>query len=168
MCAAARELLAPDQRRHAAALAIAPVREEPLAIRERAPLSAADVGDAQRRQPAARETAEIRLPAAARIQLECSRCAGSAATNAARTSSPTSKCSREIAGPSQAVSSPPGTPSARTVLLEHAGGKPAPAGMRGGDARAVAAREQHRQAVRHHDHADAAAPRVTTASAPGG
>src|SRR5689334_19850973 len=71
---AGRDLLAarfaPDQRRESPALAIAPMRKEPLAVRERAPSSTADVGDTQRVQSAFRETDEIGLPATARILVE--------------------------------------------------------------------------------------------------
>jgi len=62
--------ISPDQRRQSAALPVASMRIEPLAIRERAPLPAADIRHAQRQQPQARKTDEIRLPAAARIHPE--------------------------------------------------------------------------------------------------
>src|SRR5262245_59807618 len=58
---------APDQRRHAAAFAVAAVREEAARIGEGAPLSPVDVGDAQRPQAPARKADQVRLPAAARI-----------------------------------------------------------------------------------------------------
>ena len=102
--------------------------------RERAPFTTADVGDAQRCQPAARETREIRLPSAARVGAE------SAAApligrdeRGAHVLADFEMLGARSPGPSHAVSCAPGTPIAATVLLEHAGGESTPAGVRGRD-----------------------------------
>src|SRR6185295_8980606 len=55
-------LATPDQRRQSTALPVAPMRKEPFAIRERAPSSAADIRQTQRRKPQARKPDEISLP----------------------------------------------------------------------------------------------------------
>ena len=58
----------PDQRRHAAARGLAPVREEPLGLGERAEPAAVHGPHAGRRERVAREPIEVGLPAAAGIR----------------------------------------------------------------------------------------------------
>src|SRR3984885_16191337 len=64
---AARSSLHPDQRRHATALAITPVREESRCVRVRAPTTAEDVSDAEGDQPPPREGVQIALPPPPRV-----------------------------------------------------------------------------------------------------
>ena len=80
----------------------------------------------------------------------------SCARNASRTSPPTSKAAGPIDGPSQATSSPGVAFERRDRRLDDARREPAPARVRDADAAAVAAREEHRQAVGDEHGTDAA------------
>src|SRR5690606_34732850 len=62
--------LSPNQRGHAPAPPIPAMREEALPVGEGAPLAAVHGGQAELRQPLAREPGEIGLPTAAGIRLE--------------------------------------------------------------------------------------------------
>src|SRR5688572_20416875 len=71
----------PDQCGHAAALALVqmpvpPMREKTLAVREGAPLAAADGFDSEPRQAAPRQSDEVRLPTAPFIRHEIRRGSG--------------------------------------------------------------------------------------------
>ena len=148
-------------------LPIAAMREKPLAdrrnVHHRPP---AHVGYAQRGESPAREPDEVGLPATARHWAR--------STPAA----PASRSPRTHRGPRRPLRNSlrdrrpqPGrelagrTPSALDGALEHAGGEPAPAGMRRADAPAITRGEQHGQAVGDHDDAGCPARAVTAASA---
>ena len=83
-----------------------------------------------------------------RSGLKCTAQAGSLAQYASKTSAPTSNASGPIAGPIHAAMSPGGNAHRGDGRFEHAGGEPAPSGMRDARRRCPRDRREHGQAVR--------------------
>ena len=147
----------PDQSRHPARAAVAAVREEALGLAAGAPAAAVDRLDTGARQRHARERIEIGLAAAARVARRRQQpTAASRATNAARTSAPTSKALRDRSpDPARPRAATVGRASAATVDSSTPAGEPAPTGVRDADPRRPAIGEHDRQAVGRQDCAHA-------------